>query len=595
MERAPSQRRAETVRSFWHGEPLNAYQLLCLRSFAAHGYRVELYSYDPSLAAPDGIERKDASEILPPERVLRYRSGTGPGSFAAHTNLFRHALLHRLGGWWADPDLLLLRGDLPQDEIFFAAFGQLDQVSCNLVKFPRGHPLLADATARAAALDLELWAQAGTPLLTVLIKQYGLAELCRPPTDSSPVAWFELPMLFDPSRVDEVRDRCTAAYALDLHDEVWRGSGIPFRLAPPEGSYLDFALRRHDLGSHFPARIDFADAARWIENLRNSIALDAQLRALQAGHHELEARYRALEGERDALLAASVAPRGRRDDSAGRAASSDRRRTLVITRVGDASLHPGWLTGAPPESRTWDLHLSYFGDRPDPFADRPDDVTLSFDKGTKSAGLEACMTKLADRIASYDWICVIDDDVAADLATWNRFVEIVEEYDLDLAQPALGSGSYVAHDITRQRPHMALRFTTFVELMVACLSQRAFELGRPYLNATVSSWGPDLLLPKLLGYPKDKIAIIDDTPVIHTRPFAKGPNIARARELGVDPKNELQDFLDRHGVTRRFDTWGGITREGRYTADLAEIDRFKAEPASWTVGHEPEQKCSNCE
>jgi hypothetical protein len=116
--------------------------------------------------------------------------------------------------------------------------------------------------------------------------------------------------------------------------------------------------------------------------------------------------------------------------------------------------------------------------------------------------------------------------------------------------------------------------------MATCLSQRAFELGRPYLNTTVSSWGPDLLFPKLLGYPTDKIAIVDETPVIHTRPVARGPNITRARELGVDPRKELQEFLDRHGVTRRFDTWGGITKDGRYTTDLAEIDRFKATPAS---------------
>jgi hypothetical protein len=248
VERAPPQPRDEAVRGFWHGEPLNAYQLLCLRSFAAHGHRVELYSYDPSLAVPDWVERKDASQILPPERVLRYRSGTGPGSFAVHTNLFRYALLHRRGGWWADLDLLLLRGDLPQDEIFFAASGQLDQVSGNLVKFPSEHPLLAEAMARAASLEVELWAQAGQPLLTVLIKQHGLAQLCRPRTDSSPIAWFELPMLFDPSRADEVRDRCGAAYALDLHDEVWRGAGIPFKQAPPEGSYIDLALRQHDLG-----------------------------------------------------------------------------------------------------------------------------------------------------------------------------------------------------------------------------------------------------------------------------------------------------------------------------------------------------------
>jgi hypothetical protein len=42
----------------------------------------------------------------------------------------------------------------------------------------------------------------------------------------------------------------------------------------------------------------------------------------------------------------------------------------------------------------------------------------------------------------------------------------------------------------------------------------------------------------------------------------------------------MQAFLRLYGLTRRFDTWGGITRDGHYTMDLAEIDRFKAEPAS---------------
>jgi hypothetical protein len=391
-------------------------------------------------------------------------------------------------------------------------------------------------------------------------------------------------MLFDPSRADEVRDRCAAAYALDLHDEVWRGAGIPFKQAPPEGSYIDLALRQHDLGLHFAARMDFADAARWIENLRNSIALDAQLRALQTSHHELETKYRALEGQHDALVAASLPQRGRRDGRAATrhasAPSAGQRRALVIARVGDASLHPGWLAGAAPGSRNWDLHLSYFGDRPDPFQERPDDVTLTIEKGTKSIGLNASMDKLADRIWTYDWMWVLDDDLAADLATLNRFVEIVEEYELDLAQPALGGGSYVAYDITRQRPHMALRFTSFVESMAPCFSRRALELCLPYLNSTVSSWGPDYLFPKLLGYPKDKIAIVDETPVIHTRPVAMGPNIALAKELGADPNKELQAFLRLYGLTRRFDTWGGITRDGRYTMDLSEIDRFKAEPAS---------------
>jgi hypothetical protein len=79
------------------------------------------------------------------------------------------------------------------------------------------------------------------------------------------------------------------------------------------------------------------------------------------------------------------------------------------------------------------LHLSYFGDQPDPFQERPDDVTLTIEKGTKSIGLNTCVDKLADRIWTYDWMWVLDDDLAGDLATLDRFVEIVEEYELDLA------------------------------------------------------------------------------------------------------------------------------------------------------------------
>jgi hypothetical protein len=252
------------------------------------------------------------------------------------------------------------------------------------------------------------------------------------------------------------------------------------------------------------------------------------------------------------------------------------RRTLAILRAGDMSLHPEWLMGASPESRTWDLHLSYFGDRIDPFADRPADVTLSFEKGTKAMGTVACLEKLSERVARYDWIWLPDDDLRADLPTLNRFFAIVREHDLDLAQPALGGGSYVAHDITIQRPHMKLRYTTFVEIMAPCFSRRALKRCRPYLGATASSWGPEQLFPKLLGYPKRKIAIVDESPVVHTRPPGGGPNISLARQLGYDPQKEAEDFLRAHHLVRRYDTWAGIDMNGRLIANLREIDLFKA-------------------
>ena len=255
--------------------------------------------------------------------------------------------------------------------------------------------------------------------------------------------------------------------------------------------------------------------------------------------------------------------------------SEVRRRVLVVVRAGDTSLHTEWLQGAAPESRNWDLHLSYFGDRNFPFPDRPSDVTLSFEKGTKATGTVACLNKLGERVEAYDWVWLPDDDLRADLPTLNRFFDIVLEHDLDLTQPALGAGSYVAHDITVQRPHMKLRYTTFVEIMASCFSKRALRLCRPYLDATVSSWGPNHLFPRLLGYPLRKIAIVDETPIVHTRPNAKGPNFALVGELGVDPGKELQDFMRIHKLTRRFETWAGIDRYGQLITDLFEIDRVK--------------------
>lgn len=297
----------ETLKTFWYGEPLNVYQLLCLRSFVGRGHRVALFSYDPDLALPAWIERRDAAEILPRERVLCHQSGRGPETFTAHVNLFRYALLHRLGGWWIDLDVALLKSDLPRDEIFFAASGERDFASLGIVKFPSEHRMLAAAIEEAAAADVGLWAQSGSPLFTELLRRNGLMQLCRPREEACPVPWFELELLFDPSRAEEVRRRCAGAYALDLHHEFWRGAGIPHRLAAPEGSFLDLLARQHDSGVRFAARMDYADVECWIKHLRNSIGLDARLRLVESLHRECEARCGMLERERNALLAGSRA------------------------------------------------------------------------------------------------------------------------------------------------------------------------------------------------------------------------------------------------------------------------------------------------
>ena len=226
-----------TVRTFWHGPPLDPCRLLCLRSFVALGYRVELFAYDPDLAIPDGIVRRDANEIWPTDQVLRYRIGEGRGSPALHANLFRLALLQRLGGWWVDADVILLRPDLPDDAYFFS---REDDPSLNnaIMKFPAGHPLLAEAIEYCRAVgETAIWGQTGPRLLTELVGKYGLTAHVRPGDSTRPVHWWDVEALFDPRRRDEVRERSANAVFLHLCMEMWRPTACPTTSPRPKGRF----------------------------------------------------------------------------------------------------------------------------------------------------------------------------------------------------------------------------------------------------------------------------------------------------------------------------------------------------------------------
>jgi hypothetical protein len=258
----------EIVRSFWHGPPLDPYRLLCLRSFVARGHAVELFTYD-DIAVPDWIVRRDAREIWPDDRVLRYRSGDGTGSPALHANLFRCALLNRLGGWWVDTDVILLQPGLPGDMFFFA---REDEPYLNnaIIKFPAGHPLLADAVDYCSRTgEAAVWGQTGPRLLTRLVIEHELTIHARAAHVTCPVPWWDIEALFDPGRRDEVRERAGGSTFIHLCSEMWRRAGVPMDHAPPRGSFLDGLITHLDLGIRFSGTVDFAElSARFARTMR---------------------------------------------------------------------------------------------------------------------------------------------------------------------------------------------------------------------------------------------------------------------------------------------------------------------------------------
>jgi len=78
------------IQSLWIGESLSNMEKLCISSFLKNGHPFHLYVYDEVKGVPEGTILKDASKILPPNMIFKYKDHD---SYAAFANLFRYKLL----------------------------------------------------------------------------------------------------------------------------------------------------------------------------------------------------------------------------------------------------------------------------------------------------------------------------------------------------------------------------------------------------------------------------------------------------------------------------------------------------------------------
>ena len=116
----------------------------------------------------------------------------------------------------------------------------------------------------------------------------------------------------------------------------------------------------------------------------------------------------------------------------------------------------------------------------------------------------------------FDWLVVIDDDVALPHRFLDRFLHVAESAGLRLAQPAHRLHSHAAWPITRRRPGVAARQTTFVEIgPLTAFHRDTFATLLPFPELRMG-WGLDAhwaAVARAHGWP---IGIVDATPVGHT-------------------------------------------------------------------------------
>lgn len=136
----------KTVHGLWIGDMLSPLELLTIHSFLDKGHEFKLWLYDElKTPLPKGVLIGDANDIIPREKIFRYKNksqfGHGKGSVAGFSDIFRYKLLHDHGGWWVDMDITCLKKFDFDKPYFFRKHHSLNVVG-NVMKCPKGSLLM---------------------------------------------------------------------------------------------------------------------------------------------------------------------------------------------------------------------------------------------------------------------------------------------------------------------------------------------------------------------------------------------------------------------------------------------------------------------
>lgn len=224
------------------------------------------------------------------------------------------------------------------------------------------------------------------------------------------------------------------------------------------------------------------------------------------------------------------------------------RDNLVCVRLGRSSAFRHWFQ--PDAPRNWDLMLSYYAP--------PDEDALFSAAETVSAGGVSKFPAIADLhsadpglFARYRFIWFLDDDIEVAFADVDRLFEQMSGFGLSLAQPALSSDSYVNWPLTKVDPECQVRYTDFVEVMMPVFSQQAFQRCVGSFATSISGWGLDFVWPKLLGYSRKSLGIIDTVVARHTKKIdvTGGPFYQHLHGMGIEPWQEMAEVMKKFGVS----------------------------------------------
>jgi hypothetical protein len=215
------------------------------------------------------------------------------------------------------------------------------------------------------------------------------------------------------------------------------------------------------------------------------------------------------------------------------------KKNIIIIPCGDNSLHTEWISN----NSNFDIGIIYYGSDEDKFNEYSSKANFSLKlKGEKWFLINEFLDTYKNKLNKYEYFWFPDDDLKGDVDSVNKLFDLNKTYNLELSQPSLDG--HISHEIVKHVYGNLLRYTNFVEIICPLMSYSTVLKLKHTFTLTQSGWGVDFLWTKLLNNPTDKIAIIDDVIITHTKPV--GSDYSR---LNVNPMDELNHILRTYNLT----------------------------------------------
>lgn len=223
------------INGLWFGNPLSTLEIMSMVSFIRNGHEYNLYTYDDLENVPQGVNIKDANEIIPESEIFRSLDSTGkPGSIAPFADYFRYNLIYKVGGFWADMDCICIKPWNWEEEYVFSSENthrNVQEANIGAIKCSKNSLVMKfciDVIDKFEDKSQIPWGTSGPILLREALNKYGLEKYVKSWKTFCPINWWEIHTCF----TDNTSFKLTEdIYCIHINNEIIRRIGIDKNLS----------------------------------------------------------------------------------------------------------------------------------------------------------------------------------------------------------------------------------------------------------------------------------------------------------------------------------------------------------------------------